>query len=155
MKTIVLPYNENLVQVCKPLKNLGVRVAFKYNTIKSFLISNAPKTEAGGVYKIQCKDCESFYIGQTGKTLNKRISQHKYSVRTGQSNSALFHHAMNNDHIFDWENGKFVYKSNNYIDRSAVESAFIAATYKENVNSSYGHIRTDPFINNLITNSLP
>ena len=80
LKTIVLPYNEKLVDVCKPLRALGVRVAFSYVTVKNRIISHKPNDIAGGVYKIPCKDCDQVYVGQTGKALEKRINQYPLRV---------------------------------------------------------------------------
>ena len=151
-KTIVLPYNENFLDVCKPLKLLGVKVAFSYFTIKDQLISHAPKNDSGGVYEIKCNGCESRYIGETGKTLDKRIQQHKYSVKSGQNNNAIFNHFANMNHKICWENSKFIFKSKNYIERNIVESTVIANTFNENMNLSYGQIKTDLFINQMVRN---
>ena len=135
-KTIVLPYHENFLDIKKPLKILGVRIAFSYSTIKNKLICNAPKGE-GGVYKIECKDCSSVYIGQTGKTLEKRVKQHKYSVRTGQSNNAIFNHIFNNDHRMNWDCAKFIFKTKNFIERNVIQSAIISNIFNTNIKQSY------------------
>ena len=33
------------------------------------------------IYEMPCKDCEKLYIGETGRTLKKRVSEHKQAVR--------------------------------------------------------------------------
>ena len=33
------------------------------------------------VYKIACKDCEASYVGQTGRQLHTRISEHRNHIR--------------------------------------------------------------------------
>ena len=33
------------------------------------------------IYEIPCKDCEKLHIGETGRTLKKRVSEHKQAVR--------------------------------------------------------------------------
>ena len=34
-----------------------------------------------GVYKLQCDDCDAFYIGQTGRSFNQRHVEHMRSLR--------------------------------------------------------------------------
>ncbi len=68
------------------------------------LVKNSPNNARGCVYKILCKDCDNCYIGQTGKELNTRIKQHRYSVRKGPESNALFVHTRDNNHCTDWNN---------------------------------------------------
>ena len=46
----------------------------------SLLINNKEKSntlEKNGVYKIHCAECDAIYIGQCGRALKHRISEHK------------------------------------------------------------------------------
>ncbi len=71
-----------------------MNVCFKNNcTVNNKLIKNSPQCNEEYICTVPCKDCNRFYIGQTGKTLEQRKKQHKYSVRTGQESIALFMHA--------------------------------------------------------------
>ena len=54
----------------------------------------------GFVYKINCKDCEKVYIGQTSWALISRTKEHKRAVFTGDKNSLLAQHCMQNNHKF-------------------------------------------------------
>ena len=51
------------------------RVLFSYpNEIRSFLVSNSPKSvTSSGVYRINCNNCDKFYIGETGRPLATRV----------------------------------------------------------------------------------
>ena len=51
------------------------------------------------VYKINCKDCEEFYIGKTYRRLSQRIKEHSISDA-----SALTKHAVLNNHVIDFSN---------------------------------------------------
>ena len=42
----------------------------------------------GVVYSIPC-ECGKEYIGETGRTLTQRMSEHKRAVKNGDSNNAL------------------------------------------------------------------
>ena len=55
-------------------------------------------TKSGVVYKIQCLDCDNFYVGMTNRRLKKRVSEH-----SEDTNSALKQHANINNHKIDFE----------------------------------------------------
>ena len=40
-------------------------------------------------YQIPCRDCELSYIGETGRTLKKRITENKAAVRRGDNNNRV------------------------------------------------------------------
>ena len=73
--------------------HFNITIVFHYNnTIKNILINNNPNKPEACIYKIPCANCPLVYVGQTGKSLEARVKQHKYSIRSGQENSALFQH---------------------------------------------------------------
>lgn len=39
---------------------------------------------ANCVYLIQCRRCQRQYVGETGKTLLTRLTQHRYNISTGR-----------------------------------------------------------------------
>ena len=89
---ISLPYHPLLRDIVYPMKLLGFKVAFSYqNTIGKTLIRNSPLCNEGIVYKIPC-GCGRFYVGQSGKPLDKKISQQKYNIsRNDQRNAINIH----------------------------------------------------------------
>ena len=85
--TLCLPYIKGLSEIiqrtCQPL---NIRIANKAtNTLRSILtkvktpLDSYQKT--GGIYQIPCS-CGEVYIGETGKTINERVKEHKRSVCT-------------------------------------------------------------------------
>lgn len=148
---LVLPYNNNMKDIPHLLKNFGVNVAFKNNTtMKNVLIKNSPDNTKGCVYKISCKSCDNFYIGQTGKALEKRIEQHKKCVRYAQGNSGIFVHVSENNHAINWEGAKRIVYSNNALERNIIEYSFIKESYNHNMNISQGMYKLDPLISKEI-----
>lgn len=122
---LTLPFHQEFTPLVKLLKPLTINVAFKYNSsIKNILIKNSPPSESG-VYKIPCKDCNKCYIGQTGKNLEKRKSQHKYNIRTGNESSALFVHLSTENHRIDWDNSTTIFKARSESERLIVEACLI------------------------------
>ena len=43
----------------------------------------------GVIYKINCKNCDKVYIGQTSRALRSRTREHKRAIFTGDRNSLL------------------------------------------------------------------
>ena len=148
---LVLPFNNNMKNIPHLLKNFGVNVAFKNDkTIKQVLIKNSPDSTKGCVYKVPCKSCNNFYIGQTGKTLEKRIEQHKKCVRYAQMNSGIFVHVSEKNHAINWEGAEKIVFSNNVMERNIIESSFIKETFGHNMNISQGMYKLDPLISKEI-----
>ena len=67
--------------------------------------------QTAGVYAIGCKQCNSFYFGESGRSVNIRINEHKRAVMEYAPCSAIAKHCWENDHVMDWEETKIIYKS--------------------------------------------
>ena len=53
-----------------------------------------------------CKDCESAYIGETGRNLQERVKEHKYVVKRYDENNGIAVNAWNENHVVDWKEAK-------------------------------------------------
>ncbi len=102
-------------------ENIQCKCMLKNNcTVNNKLIKNSPQCNEGCIYTVPCKNCNIFYIGQTGITLEQRKKQHKYSVRTGQESNALFIHVRDTNYCIDWENCKKVRTSKSLVERNII-----------------------------------
>ena len=82
--------------------------------------------ESNVIYKINCQNYNSNYIGTTKQYLKNRISQHKSSIKITNSNkTALSEHCINLDHTFDFDNTKILCKENNQYKRYILEMLYI------------------------------
>ncbi|EZA62937.1 hypothetical protein X777_15529, partial [Ooceraea biroi] len=74
------------------------------------LLNNARKSDV--VYRIDCGDCESCYIGQTTKRhLKTRIREHMSDIKKHCDNqSVVSKHRLCEGHEFDWSNVKVVHQ---------------------------------------------
>ena len=53
------------------------------------------------VYKINCKDCDASYVGQTGRQLRTRIAEHRNNIKYKTSNrSVITDHRIDFGHDF-------------------------------------------------------
>ena len=87
---------------------VGFRTYFRpYQTLKQTLVHlkdhTPPQQRTGVVYRIPCGTCTKVYIGQTGRTLEHRLKEHRRALVSGQSSlSAVVEHAMEEMHDIDW-----------------------------------------------------
>lgn len=105
---------EKLSKSCKyftPNVQLAMRPVNKTNKFFANLKPRLDKKQKSDVvYKIQCKQCNAVYIGETTQKLGTRAKQHEYDCKkklnstTTNNLSALAKHARNNKHEFDFEN---------------------------------------------------
>ena len=151
---LVVPYNDRLNEIRPILKNLNINLVFSFrNTIKNVLIQNSPYKSMGCVYKINCKGCPQFYIGQTGRALNKRVYEHKYAISRADQYNALFCHVNQTNHIIDWNSCIKIISNNKYYERLILESIIIKLTKENNVNLSPGKYIIDAIMEREIVNS--
>ena len=102
----------------------------------------------GGVYAINCSSCNLPYIGQSGKEISKRVTQHKYNVRVANSSSAIFCHVRDFEHPIDWNSARIVFKSSSIHDRLLVEGCLISSF--NNMNLSDGLFKMDDLLKSFI-----
>ena len=77
------------------------------------------------VYEVPCKDCECSYIGETGRNLQKRLTEHKAAVRRGDRNNGIAVHAWDHDHRVDWEAARVLEQEPRYWKRQTLEAIHI------------------------------
>ena len=155
---LVLPFVADDVFLRNFLKSYNVKLVNRqFNSLRSNLVQTnntlSQSSNKPGTYVIPCSDCDCAYIGETGRSLNIRISEQKRYIRTGSLNSAIFIHVQNHNHSFNFDDAKIVYKSSNKHNRLIIESALIKQ-YK-NVNVMPGACSVDSFTTNILlrTNS--
>jgi predicted GIY-YIG superfamily endonuclease len=96
-------FNGNRTQkIANKFKKYGVSVAFKtQNNMSRILhpkIEDSNKYNSSGIYKINCNDCEKFYIGQT-VNFGKRYKNHASAWRNNKpERSNVAKHLLENDH---------------------------------------------------------
>ena len=63
---------------------LGLSLSFKLVSTR-----DDPNNRQGVVYKIKCSNCQASYIGETGRNLNTRLTEHKRATRNGDANNHI------------------------------------------------------------------
>ena len=130
-KYFVIPYINSVSKKFSsfPLKydcNIPFTIPFKLNRFITTGKDNIDHLSCNDVmYRINCKDCDSSYVGQTKRQLRTRVSEHKADIKRASSPSVISMHRMDNDHNFDWENVEILDKEPSYIKRSISEMLHI------------------------------
>ena len=125
---VVVPYVKGLSEAfARILKSHGIATANRpYRTLQNCVVHpkdkarDEEKTEL--IYRVPCKNCSSSNVGETGSKFGLRIKEHKKEVdsftagtqtrasRARESSvthkSAITDHAMEENHVIDWGQGK-------------------------------------------------
>jgi hypothetical protein len=107
-------------------------VAFKcFNTLNSMFSRLKDKlplmSSSHVVYSVPCATCTNMnYIGTTKQLLRTRLGQHKNTVKNKQGEkSALAAHALDNNHVFDFDNASVLFTCKHYHKRMFLEELSI------------------------------
>ena len=105
IKYTTFTYYGNITQkLNKIFKDTNLKIS--YNTDNIIFNKIKPKTKSNthnknGIYKIECPDCNKFYVGQTKKKLRDRFVQHRNAyLKPNIYKSNLATHCLNNNHQF-------------------------------------------------------
>ena len=123
----ILPYvkgvSDKLVDICR---KVGIHpVCQQKSTLRSLLtrVKGLKKHgDKGVVYQIPCN---KVYIGERGRPLKIRISEHKRAVATGDVRNANATHWMETCHSRDWSAATVGDKSSRWRERKIKESVYI------------------------------
>ena len=128
--TATIPYIKGTSEaIARILQPYNIRVAHRPITTLRHLLTNVkdkdePNNRQGAIYKIECSDCQASYIGETGRNLNTRLTEHKRATRNGDVNNHISEHHRQTNHRIDWDSAKCLTYSTNYFQRLTLESWF-------------------------------
>ena len=130
LKLLLLLYvtglSERIKRVCRPL---GVKtVCTSRGTLRSSVVQvKQPREDKkrGVIYEVPWKDCECVYIGETSRTLEKWLSEHKNAVKKHDTKNGIAVHSWTNQHQVDWEAAKTREMEGNYLKRQVLEALHI------------------------------
>lgn len=129
----VIPFVENFsVQLSNTLpKNMNFRSAF-YSTDKLSKFIKVqkdplpPPLRSSVVYKIDCRDCDASYVGQTSRLLKTRITEHRNHInRNSTQKSVITDHRIDYAHDFKWDCIKILDTERSYHKRLISETLHI------------------------------
>ena len=123
-----MPYvrgtSETIARIVRPYK---IRVAHKPIFTLRRLLTNVKgkgklEDRPGAVHKIHCSDCQASYIGETGKSLTTRLTEHKRATKKGDLSNNVAEHHIKTSHAIDWDSATCLTYSSDYYQRITPES---------------------------------
>jgi len=106
------------------------------------------------VYKINCKNCNQAYIGQTKRHIETRIKEHRNNIRNTSGNqSVVTNHRLLYNHDFDWDKPEILHREKNRKKREIAEMFFIKKFKKSNnsINLQKDTDNLNPIYDRIIT----
>ena len=96
----------------------------QWRLLANFKDKDKPEDRQGAVYKIKCCDCQASYIGETGRNLSTRLTEHKRVTRNGDFNNRIAEHHLQTKHQIGWDSATCITYSTDYYQRLSLESWF-------------------------------
>lgn len=141
---VTLPYVQGVSEaLARRIRKRGIAVHHKpYTKLRDILVHPKDKTPAmdqsGVVYRIQCKDCQATYVGETERPLGSRVSEHKKD-----SKSVVHSHIQDTGHQVDFSNTKILSRESNWFRRGVKEAIHISTT-EHTINRDRGRHQLPP-----------
>ena len=96
-----------------------------------------PAKQDGVVYRIPC-ECGKVYIGETGRSMHKRIKEHDRDIRLARTQtSAVSEHTHKTGHYLLWNEVKFIDRDSHWYTRRVKEAIHIRL-HPNNINRDSG-----------------
>ncbi|KYQ49832.1 hypothetical protein ALC60_11007 [Trachymyrmex zeteki] len=132
IKWFTIPYVQGISEKFKNFINgIEQRVSFfSLNKLNKFIKVHkdpSPNEEKRNiVYKINCKECDASYVGQTGRKLKRRIAEHRNNIRRDPfSHSIISEHRLHHNHDFNWNDVEVLDVESYYYKRLTSEMIHI------------------------------
>ena len=175
--SVVLPYVKGVTEQCqRVLKSYNISSAAKpVKTLRNILVHPKDKRSTedctGVVYSVPCANCDYVYIGESGRRLGTRLSEHRKEVDSESTHhytrsqsrasvsvvhkSAITDHAIQNNHVIDWENATILDNDNNRHSRWIRESIYIRKHHHHCMNRDCGQYHLDTAYNPILSRRTP
>jgi hypothetical protein len=96
--------NPIIRKVTNIFKNTNLKISFHPCNFAQNILKTHPETtntyNNSGIYSIQCNTCKRHYVGQTGRNLATRFTEHTRYIKNNDPKSAYALHILNNNHEY-------------------------------------------------------
>ena len=135
--TASIPYvrgvSEAIRRILTPLhiRTVSRALSVKWTLMKGVKDNIPPEKEPGVVYAIGCMECREVYIGETSRTAEQRVKEHKAHVTHGRTKqSPIASRVAEKQHQVYWE-PRIIEKERNTTKRKVKEALTIRKLEKK------------------------
>lgn len=98
-----LPYHPNLSEcIARVFNRIGVRIIHQTQAkLRDIIVKKRCDRPLDVVHTIACKDRDWSYVGESGRTLNERVNDHRRAVRNYNSSSEIANHYSQTSHTMN------------------------------------------------------
>ena len=127
---IIVPYIKGVSErVGKLLKKYDTSLVFRAsNTLRNKLCSlkdKVPDTEKKNIiYKLNCNDCSSVYIGESSRNAGIRVAEHRRDIENRKISNNMFQHNAEYGHNFDLNNVQILASETRTYPRKFMEACY-------------------------------
>src|SRR5436190_586078 len=153
---IILPYVKNLTDnISRTLNKKGLKVIYKIPKKLNTLIKRGKDVlpimnKTNVVYKLDCKDCNASYIGQTKRHLSTRIKEYQNNIKKRESSHLVISkHRTECNHDFRWLEPSILHSEKNKRKREIAEMFFIKK-HKNKINLQIDTDNLSPIYDKVI-----
>ena len=138
-KVIVVPYSRHIETISQFLKPADVVIVAKTGKNIGQIVKekNKIQNEHSIVYRIPCKGCLKPYYGETGRSLDVRLKEHKKDLQF-QRPKTIVKHSHECGFLPDWEMAGSIKEDIDKRTRIALEAAVLEV--KDCMNPKTGRI---------------
>lgn len=117
--------------ISRLLKEMNFNLSYRNsNSLKKFIKVHKDKldrySKTNIIYKIDCSSCDASYVGQTGRQLRTRITEHQRDFyKDYDRQSVVSKHRSDSDHDFLWSDIKILNSEQSYNKRLISEMLHI------------------------------
>jgi len=154
--TLLVPFvdkaSQDIKRILKNLIDVRFTIPKKLNCLikkGKDQLNKAQVTEV--VYKLNCKNCDKVYIGQTKRHLGTRVKEHLNNIKSTSNNySVVSNHRLLFNHDFQWDKPKILHKERNRKKREIAEM-FLIKKHDNNINLQKDTENLNSIYNKLLT----
>ncbi|KAL1447597.1 hypothetical protein WDU94_009868 [Cyamophila willieti] len=132
-------------KIIKIFKQHNINVTTKsaksvFSKVKNNPSNNQDNTKNSGVYQISCTECNTSYIGETGRQFNTRFKEHHADFIHERRKSLFAEHFNHTKHTYNppTDNFKILRNENKYRKRKVLEELEISKARKNNIDLMNG-----------------
>ena len=118
--------SERIERVCRPL---GTRTTFKSRALREAMVRTKEphpvRKKEGVMYQAPCAECDCAHIGETERSLEKRLSEHRGAVKRNDTKNGIAVYAWKTQHKVDWDAATVKQVETNYVRRRTIKAIHI------------------------------